>query len=201
MKKFGFTLAEILVTLGIIGVVSALVLPTFTRNMSRAQIGPRLSKAVSVFEQGVQAVLDDAQSDSISGAQVACTNNGLSTLLSCFYAQLGHHIKGSANGNNSFITSDGTTYTGTMPNSITEGVFPQDTLVLSTFTITLPVEGGDGFSTFYFHLMDDGSLRPWGGRQDASNDWHSTCPDGGNVTNYRHCAGHVLENHLKLHYQ
>ena len=206
MRKFGFTLAEILVTLGIIGVVSALILPTFTQNMSRSQIGPRLSKAVSVFEQGVQAVLDDAQADSIMGAQVVCPGDtSLSALRTCFYSQLGTHIKGVPdNTNNRFTSSDGIIYSGAIQN-VTEGQFPQDTQVQEDFIITLPVQGGEGFSTFHFHLMDDGSLRPWGGRQDAaSNRWslETNCP-ANNLTPHRpqYCAGHVLENNLKVQYR
>lgn len=32
MKKYGFTLAEVLITLGIIGVVAALTIPTLMQN-------------------------------------------------------------------------------------------------------------------------------------------------------------------------
>jgi len=45
MLKKGFTLAEVLVTLGIIGVVAALTLPGILTDTTSAQIGPKLAKA------------------------------------------------------------------------------------------------------------------------------------------------------------
>ena len=47
MKKNGFTLAEVLITLGIIGVIAAITLPTLMSDTTSAQIGPKLAKAVS----------------------------------------------------------------------------------------------------------------------------------------------------------
>lgn len=44
MKKLGFTLAEVLITLGIIGVVAALTMPTLIANTKYKQIGVKLAK-------------------------------------------------------------------------------------------------------------------------------------------------------------
>lgn len=49
MKK-GFTLAEVLITLSIIGVVSALTLPSLTSGYKSQQIGVSLSKAINTLE-------------------------------------------------------------------------------------------------------------------------------------------------------
>ena len=51
MKKYGFTLAEVLITLGILGVIAALTIPGLMLDSRRAQIGPKLAAAVSAFEQ------------------------------------------------------------------------------------------------------------------------------------------------------
>ena len=66
MKKFGFTLAEVLITLGIIGVVAAITLPTLNSNTTMASIGPKLGKAVSVFEQANQALLTNMSVDGLT---------------------------------------------------------------------------------------------------------------------------------------
>ena len=58
MVKKGFTLAEVLITLAIIGVVAAITLPTLMSNTTNAQIGPKLAKAVSMFEQANTALLN-----------------------------------------------------------------------------------------------------------------------------------------------
>ena len=63
MKKFGFTLAEILVSVAIVGVMAALTLPTLRTNTTNAQIGPKLAKAVSTFEQANESLLSSMSSD------------------------------------------------------------------------------------------------------------------------------------------
>ena len=55
-KKDGFTLAEILITLGIVGVVAAMTVPRLMNNTSTSQIGPKLAKAAAAFEQANQAM-------------------------------------------------------------------------------------------------------------------------------------------------
>jgi len=51
MKKHGFTLAEVLITLGIIGVVAALVMPSLMANYKKQETVTRLKKAYSALYQ------------------------------------------------------------------------------------------------------------------------------------------------------
>ncbi|MBR1776925.1 type II secretion system protein [bacterium] len=59
MKKRGFTLAEVLITLGIIGVVAALTAPALIQDASNASIGPSLEKVVATIELTNQRILYD----------------------------------------------------------------------------------------------------------------------------------------------
>ena len=52
-KRFGFTLAEVLTTLGIIGVVAAMTIPTLISNTSGAQFKSAYKKALSTLNQAV----------------------------------------------------------------------------------------------------------------------------------------------------
>ena len=52
-KIKGFTLAEVLITLGIIGVVAALTIPTVITNYKKSQIEARLKKLYTVMNQAV----------------------------------------------------------------------------------------------------------------------------------------------------
>ena len=54
--KKAFTLAEVLITLAIIGVVATLTTPAIMRNSQYAKIGPQLAKIVTTLETGIQAV-------------------------------------------------------------------------------------------------------------------------------------------------
>ena len=59
MKIKGFTLAEILITLGIIGVVAALTTPALVKNSGNAKVGPSLAKFVNTFETASEQLMYD----------------------------------------------------------------------------------------------------------------------------------------------
>lgn len=60
LRKLGaFTLAEVLVTLGIIGVVSALTLPTLTKNHQKKTAVVQLHKIYNDFQQGLAAEMNN----------------------------------------------------------------------------------------------------------------------------------------------
>lgn len=73
MKKFGFTLAEVLITLAIIGVVAALTTPALVKNSGQAKIGPSLAKFVNSFETGIEQMFHHESLSSV-------TSNDLSLL-------------------------------------------------------------------------------------------------------------------------
>lgn len=52
-KKRGFTLAEVLITLGIIGVVAAMTIPTLMNQTGQAEFKTGFKKAVSVLSQAI----------------------------------------------------------------------------------------------------------------------------------------------------
>ena len=214
MKKHGFTLAEILITLGIIGVVAALVMPTFVTNTQNAKTGPRLAKAVAMFEQANKAILSDEESDSLAGAGVISnTTNYFSTLTD--------HLKGAST--DAAVPADGQTGAPTIAGFVT----PDGTAIViesALFTtaagdfahqrrvsnrVMIDINGAAGPNNpardrFYFYMMDDGSLQPYGGAQEAAADrWTARCRKGSTPTgnDRRYCTGHVLENGLKVEYK
>ena len=50
-KKIAFTLAEVLITLGIIGVVAAITIPSLLTNIRHRDISVKLQKFTSVMRQ------------------------------------------------------------------------------------------------------------------------------------------------------
>lgn len=54
MKKFGFTLAEVLITLGIIGVVAAMTIPTLITSYKEKQTVSQLTKIYSMLASAYQ---------------------------------------------------------------------------------------------------------------------------------------------------
>ena len=69
-KRFGFTLAEVLITLGIIGVVAAMTMPTLMNSTQGAQYKAAYKKALSAISQGVtlNVALDGSSfADTVAG--------------------------------------------------------------------------------------------------------------------------------------
>lgn len=78
MKKIAFTLAEVLITLGIIGVVAAMTMPVLIQNQREKVVVTQLKKVQSVFSQaflmavevnGMAEDWDIGTEDSSAGAQ------------------------------------------------------------------------------------------------------------------------------------
>lgn len=65
-KRFGFTLAEVLITLAIIGVVAALTIPTLIKNIQKRETASAVKEAYSILSQ-VAASLTKDNGGSIKG--------------------------------------------------------------------------------------------------------------------------------------
>ena len=71
-KRFGFTLAEVLITLGIIGVVAAMTIPTLIANTNSAKFRSQFKKSISTLNQA--GLMGQAQYDfDYAGTSTACT--------------------------------------------------------------------------------------------------------------------------------
>lgn len=70
MKK-AFTLAEVLITLGIIGVVAALVMPSLIANHQKKVWVAQLQKAVNAWDNGMALMLSSEEVDSLGQTQLA----------------------------------------------------------------------------------------------------------------------------------
>ena len=75
MKKFnrGFTLAEVLITLGIVGIVTAIVAPRLVNHMSEAYTGTTLARAVEQIESGCRQLMETANANYAEGSGSADT--------------------------------------------------------------------------------------------------------------------------------
>lgn len=99
INKKGFTLAEVLITLGVIGLVAALTLPSMYNNYQKALIGKTLARSVELVEQGMLNIRQEAQLNSETG-------DTFETLSSIKKSDLG--LSG-----NVYITNDNAFYNST----------------------------------------------------------------------------------------
>ncbi|MDT3388750.1 MAG: prepilin-type N-terminal cleavage/methylation domain-containing protein [Bacteroidota bacterium] len=65
MKKFGFSLAEVLITLGVIGVVAALTIPSLYGNYQKKQYATALKKDYTTVMQAFRRMVEDEDAEDI----------------------------------------------------------------------------------------------------------------------------------------
>ena len=106
-KRFGFTLAEVLITLGIIGVVAAMTMPTLMNSTQGAQYKAAYKKALSALSQAVvlNVALDDYNFADLTGT---AGDYQLATML-----QKRMNVVRSETGSGNVTTSSGNAYTAT----------------------------------------------------------------------------------------
>ncbi len=77
MKK-GFTLSEVLITLGIVGIVAVLTIPAIMKNYKEKVYITQLKKFYGQLSEATQAIIDDEQSDDFytttGGVELSCSD-------------------------------------------------------------------------------------------------------------------------------
>ena len=102
-KRFGFTLAEVLITLGIIGVVAAMTIPTLIANTNAAKFRSQFKKTISTLNQAglmAQAQYDvdyGSSSTACAGATDAAPTLSSATFCGLFNGTLTGHSLSATN--------------------------------------------------------------------------------------------------------
>lgn len=65
--KSGFTLAEVLVAIGVAGVISAIMIPSLVSNTQNKKLAASLGRSVEAIESGCQSLIQEASEKSTTG--------------------------------------------------------------------------------------------------------------------------------------
>ena len=172
MQKRGFTLAEVLITLGIIGVVSALTAPALSTNTQKAKIGPALARFSSILGSAVQEYMVNEELTDLAGVTDATLYTGLKRFM------MGDNIDGY------YTLNDGTRIVS----------FSKSAVVIDSNGAKNPNQPAK--DRFKFTVSDNGRVYAYGSKASGQK----TCNASGNEDQKYACTGAVADNGWKAEY-
>ena len=120
-KRFGFTLAEVLITLGIIGVVAAMTMPSLMSSTQGAQYKAAYKKALSALSQAVtlNVALDEWNFADATGTSTYTIANMLTNRMNVVRTESGSNIKGPDGTTTYTVTGTGANGSGVTSGNVT----------------------------------------------------------------------------------
>lgn len=230
MKLKGFTLAEVLITLAVIGVVAAVTLPVLVANISKVSVGPAFAKAVNTLEAVNKTVLAENNARNLKQVcgdeYLVCIQKYLSAVEITDIKTYNGYIDASggfANASAGILTNDGMAYyqTGEPDKTTTSEGGEESPVTLTAATgdyygkyydVYIDVDGpnkgfnGIGRDTFLVYVDLNGSVIPYGGKlyknysSGSTVEWESKCKAKTNPTDPNACAGSIADNGWKVIY-
>ena len=208
MKKFGFTLAEVLIVLGIIGTVSALTLPAVVMQQKSSQIGAKLGRVRQVLIAANEQYLLDEELDSLTPIKdsnylpnIVKKIKGANYYNSTLYLPIGASVTKQANSS----TSAGECYLkdGSFGGTVACIKVDLSNGALSANGTPIGVIGRD---IFYFLIDKTGAVVPYGSQKlgapgtPTSNNYAMCDANNSKKTtkNNMGCAGVIFDNNLKI---
>ena len=212
MKRNGYTIAEILITLTIIGVVAMLTIPTLVSNYRKRVYTTTLSTAIANFENALTTTIMKNNVDNLF--LVRAWQNGGNELLSNLNIAYSKASFDEEENSYNIVMKNGTVYNFTIqtsdPNSLPEERIMElgTNLRENAGDLTIDINGKSkpnslGRDTFNFIIGSDGRLYPIGGK-----DWsiYNDKPIATLKTeciynnNMDFCGAYLIENGYRMNY-
>lgn len=141
-NRTAFTLAEVLITLGIIGIVAALTIPALMNNIQDKEFKTKLKKEYSVFNQALLMIKNDYGSMDVALSNCQTTNIPRDNV--CFGDLLSNYLKVAKKCDNSAAFGD------CFPSNIyyLNGTKQTDTFYINSNSSGLILQDGTGMLVF-----------------------------------------------------
>lgn len=208
-KKTGFTLAEVLVTLGIIGVVAALTLPSLMANYQKRNAEAHLKHFYSLMRQGIEMTANDQGADCEIKQEYVHASNGFHTWWeNCLGRELKtmDKKKFGSSIDEMVVLADGSAFTAYMPNTATVHFF------YCTSPEKCAPERFDGRTSFLFTLIytENNGMQFYTGSGDYGNSTRESLlancrsglaheeSDGGTISRRHTCAALIQRDGWKI---
>lgn len=208
-NKKGFTLAEVLITLTIIGTIASITLPSLSLDVQRQKIGPAFAKAVNTLENAHMDLLRTTEASNILDACDMLINSfNPDRYIRCLATK--SNLKSSAtivNGKIVLQTKDGIAYI--VPHQkLTHVDTPSNKHYGYYFTIDIDIDGGNkgsnqlGLDQFKVIVDLGGEVIPYGSSSYINYMssgtisiplWQKNC-NKDIVKDPQYCAGSIADN-------
>ena len=211
LKKNGFTLAEVLVSLAIMGIIAALSLPTLLLNVEKRKVGPALMKAVNTLEASSSLALQMRDARKLSdikkggGSSLPLVSNILleyTKLTPVPYVI----TTGTAPSGNAYATKDGVIF---FDNGVPVEKEGHNVYVVPVDTNGQRGPNKEGKDIFMLYVLMNGLVVPEGSylyaEKFGGDTWEVGCKsmtatDSGVPTNPKTCAGAIIDNGGRILY-
>lgn len=212
MKKLGFTLAEVLITLSIVGVVAAITIPSFVSNARNQANASKLSSNVAAIENAYTTMMAAESANDIT--ETPYYKHFIAEEYEEAMAQLSKYLKIDSSSDKECITKTGSVLTFEKNEIDVEETTANAngfTSIGSIGSIAIDVNGKtnpnmEGRDKFYFLIAKNGTLYPAGGKVftllvSGAKTWSETgtysCTSG-NIT--KGCTARLVEEEYKVNY-
>lgn len=207
MKKIGFSLAEVLITLGIIGVIAAITLPSLQMSVEKQKVGPSLMKAVNTLEVANSVALQVEEAATLD--EIGTDNNkGYLSFILQDYTKL---VKVTYDGGDAYATKDGVVLKEAEEGKLSNGT-ASARFSGKYYTVDVDINGDkgpnkDGRDKFILYVDTKGIVLPYGSKlgEGYTKSWSKTLWETGCKSNEKgktkvkpskalSCTGSIVDN-------
>lgn len=217
MKKRGFTLAEVMIALGLIGVIASLTIPTFIANSRNKANASKLATTISAVENAFTSMISAEMANDLTetdfGSDKSEANlgkflklDGSTTTLNSYYGTGSPFTTLSKAGSQPAVTRIFRTKNGAflIYNDSAIAVPDDDSHLGSIGQLTIDVNGSAkpnvwGRDVFYFRVGNDGILYPAGGDKFKAMEPDSAMSCSGTTKN-QGCTAKLIEDNYEIKY-
>lgn len=207
--KKGFTLAEILISMTIVGIIASLVLPQIMLKSRNVQAGAVLGKAVQQIELGAKNYIaeynekhsDYGYTDTLSQANPTITS--LAPYFGSTFVESVTKYEYKEYNDSEITTIDTPAYHFKFDKLKADYYIRPASNIDAKYVCIIDINGFDtkpnmlGKDMFYFGLHDDGKMKPYG--LDSTDHYKVNCTDT-NITDGKACAARVVADGFRINY-